>query len=144
MSEQHDPDVTADIPASSVPPDSLDAGLAAGYARRADAPRSAFASTAMRPVLLKEAEGKSAANRTFAFVPHRSRPRLSRGQFRIRRAPRSQPWVSDEQSRTRRDYNPNAGTCERHRECSRSIRAGVGGSISIGDSGEATAEPRAT
>ncbi len=50
------PNVTADIP--SAPVDSLDAGLAAGFARRSEAPRSTLGT--MRPVLLKEAEGDSA------------------------------------------------------------------------------------
>ena len=57
MNEPHDPSVTADIPASSLPPDSLDAGLAAGFGRPA-APRSSLGN--LRPVLLKEAEGESA------------------------------------------------------------------------------------
>jgi serine/threonine-protein kinase len=50
--EPHDTSGTVDIP--SVPADSLDAGLAAGFA----APRSSLGE--MRPVLLKEAEGESA------------------------------------------------------------------------------------
>ena len=57
MNRSHDPNVTADIPAASVPPDSLDAGLAAGFGRPT-APRSTVG--AMRPVLLKEADGESA------------------------------------------------------------------------------------
>src|SRR5271166_6558959 len=52
MNEPHDPNRTVDVP--SVPADSLDAGLAAGFA----APRSSLG--AMRPVFLKEAEGESA------------------------------------------------------------------------------------
>lgn len=56
MPEPHDPKVTADIPASSIPPDSLDAGLAAGFGRPA-APRSSLGD--LRPVLLQEAEGES-------------------------------------------------------------------------------------
>jgi serine/threonine-protein kinase len=52
MNEAHDPNRTVDVP--STPTDSLDAGLAAGFA----APRSGLG--AMRPVLLKEAEGESA------------------------------------------------------------------------------------
>jgi serine/threonine-protein kinase len=70
MNEPHDPDGTVDVPStpggnephapgqtvdpSSVPADSLDVGLAAGFG----APRSSLG--AMRPVLLKEAEGDSA------------------------------------------------------------------------------------
>ena len=57
MNTPHDPNLTADIPASSLPPDSLDAGLAAGFGRPA-APRSSLGD--LRPVLLKEAEGESA------------------------------------------------------------------------------------
>jgi len=60
MNQPHDSNVTADFPSASVPPDSRDAGLAAGYVRRAESPQSAFASTALHPVLLKEAEGESA------------------------------------------------------------------------------------
>jgi serine/threonine-protein kinase len=56
MNKPHDPNVTADVPASSVPPDSLDAGLAAGFGRPV-APRSSLGD--LRPVLLKEAEGES-------------------------------------------------------------------------------------
>jgi serine/threonine-protein kinase len=52
MNELHDPNRTVDVP--SGPADSLDAGLAAGFG----APRSSLG--AMRPVLLKEAEGESA------------------------------------------------------------------------------------
>jgi serine/threonine-protein kinase len=48
--EPHDPGRTVDVP--SAPPDSLDAGLAAGYG----VPRSSLGD--MRPVLLKEAEGE--------------------------------------------------------------------------------------
>jgi tetratricopeptide (TPR) repeat protein len=57
MNAAHDTNVTADIPAPSVPPDSLDAGLAAGFGRPV-APRSSLGD--LRPVLLKEAEGESA------------------------------------------------------------------------------------
>jgi serine/threonine protein kinase/tetratricopeptide (TPR) repeat protein len=56
MTEPHDPNVTADVPAWSVTPDSLDAGLAAGFGRPM-APRSSLGD--LRPVLLKEAEGES-------------------------------------------------------------------------------------
>jgi tetratricopeptide (TPR) repeat protein len=52
MNEPHDPNRTVDVP--SVSSDSLDAGLAAGFAP----PRSSLGD--MRPVLLKEAEGESA------------------------------------------------------------------------------------
>jgi tetratricopeptide (TPR) repeat protein len=52
MNEAHDPDRTIDV--SSAPANSLDAGLAAGFA----APRSSLGD--MRPVLLKEAEVDSA------------------------------------------------------------------------------------
>jgi serine/threonine-protein kinase len=55
MHESHDPNRTVDIP--SAPVDALDAGLAAGFGR-AEPPRSSLG--AMRPVLLKEAEGESA------------------------------------------------------------------------------------
>jgi serine/threonine-protein kinase len=55
MNEPHDPNRTVDIP--SVPSDSLDAGIAAGFGR-AEPGRSSHG--AMRPVLLKEAEGESA------------------------------------------------------------------------------------
>src|SRR5262245_29810418 len=55
MSQAHDPNLTADIPASD-PADSLDAGLAAGFGRPM-APRSSLGD--LRPVLLKEAEGES-------------------------------------------------------------------------------------
>src|SRR5215831_10790800 len=56
MNEMHDPNLTADV--ASVPADSLDAGLAAGFGKIAQGPRSTLG--AMRPVLLKEAEGESA------------------------------------------------------------------------------------
>src|SRR5262245_50270038 len=52
MQQPHEPDATVDGP--SAPADSLDAGLAAGFA----APRSSLGD--MRPLLLKEAEGESA------------------------------------------------------------------------------------
>ena len=55
MNAPHDPNITADI--SSVPADSLDAGVAAGFRRRADAPHSTLGG--LRPVLLKEADGES-------------------------------------------------------------------------------------
>jgi serine/threonine-protein kinase len=63
MTEPHDPNRTADIP--SAPPDSLDAGLAAGFGRRADGPASVLSQLPdslgdLRPVLLREAEGESA------------------------------------------------------------------------------------
>src|SRR5260221_1511041 len=56
MNEPHDPNCTVDVPSS--PADSLDAGLAAGFGRPAEAPRSSL-DRAFRPVLLKEAEGES-------------------------------------------------------------------------------------
>ena len=56
MNEAQDPGHTVDV--SSVPADSLDAGLAAGFGRLAAGPRSSLGD--MRPVLLKEAEGESA------------------------------------------------------------------------------------
>ena len=52
MHEPHDPNRTVAVP--SAPADSLDAGLAAGFG----APRSSL--RALRPVLLKEAQGDSA------------------------------------------------------------------------------------
>src|SRR5262245_334533 len=55
MNEPHDLNRTVDI--TSVPADSLDAGLAAGFGR-AEPPRSRLGS--MRPVLLKEVEGEIA------------------------------------------------------------------------------------
>src|SRR6516164_2016655 len=63
MNEPHDPNCTVDVP--SVPADSLDAGLAAGFGRLADGPVSVLARLRdslgdLRPVLLKEAEGESA------------------------------------------------------------------------------------
>jgi tetratricopeptide (TPR) repeat protein len=63
MNEPHDPSRTVDIP--SIPADSLDAGLAAGFGRPADGPGSVLAGLReslgdLRPVLLKEAEGESA------------------------------------------------------------------------------------
>jgi len=62
VNEPHDPNVTADIP--STPPDSLEAGLAAGFAKRADGPQSVLTGLHsklghLRPVLLREAEGES-------------------------------------------------------------------------------------
>src|SRR5262249_13383113 len=56
MNEMPDPNLTADI--NSFPSDSLDAGLAAGFGKTAQGPRSSLG--AMRPVLLREAEGESA------------------------------------------------------------------------------------
>ena len=56
MNDSHDVDKTLDIP--SRPADSLDAGLAAGFGKAAQAPRSSVGD--LRPVLLKEAEGESA------------------------------------------------------------------------------------
>jgi serine/threonine-protein kinase len=63
MNEPHDPNRTVDVP--SVPADSLDAGLAAGFGRRAEGPSSVLAGLRdslgdLRPVLLKEAQGESA------------------------------------------------------------------------------------
>jgi serine/threonine-protein kinase len=63
MNEPHDPSLTADV--SSVPHDSLDAGLAAGFGRPADVPGSVLSELRsslgpLRPVLLREAEGESA------------------------------------------------------------------------------------
>jgi serine/threonine-protein kinase len=63
MNEPHDPNRTIGVP--SAPPDSLDAGLAAGFGRAADGPSSVLARLRdslgdLRPVLLKEAEGESA------------------------------------------------------------------------------------
>jgi serine/threonine-protein kinase len=55
MNEAHDHNRTVDEP--SVPADSLDAGLAAGFGR-AEPPRSSLGD--MQPVLLQEAEGESA------------------------------------------------------------------------------------
>ena len=51
----HDPNPTVDVP--SGPPDSLDAGLAAGPGTSR---RAALQLSALRPVLLKEADGESA------------------------------------------------------------------------------------
>src|SRR5260370_39249087 len=63
MNQPHDPNRTVDE--LSVPADSLDVGLAAGYRRSADGPSSVLAGLRdslgdLRPVLLKEAEGESA------------------------------------------------------------------------------------
>jgi hypothetical protein len=55
LNEAPDPNRTVDIP--SILADALDAGLAAGFGR-AEPPRSSLG--AMRPVLLKEAQGASA------------------------------------------------------------------------------------
>ena len=54
MNEAHDPNRTVDVPGA--PADLLDAGLAAGFGR-VEPPRSSLG--AMRPLLLKEAEGES-------------------------------------------------------------------------------------
>jgi hypothetical protein len=54
MTEPHDLQRTLDLPSPSS--DALDAGLAAGFGRRADAPRSSLGD--MSPLLLKEAEGE--------------------------------------------------------------------------------------
>jgi len=56
MNEEHDPNRTVDVP--SAPPDSLDAGLAAGFGRPVEAPRSSL-DASQRPVLLREAKGES-------------------------------------------------------------------------------------
>src|SRR5215472_5148791 len=63
MNQPHDPNRTVDSP--SVPADSLDAGLAAGFGRPADGPGSVLAGLRdslgdLRPVLLREAQGESA------------------------------------------------------------------------------------
>jgi serine/threonine-protein kinase len=59
MNEMHDPNMTADIP--SCPADSLDPGLAAGFGKASQGPRSSLGDLGdLRPVLLKEAEGESA------------------------------------------------------------------------------------
>src|SRR5689334_821631 len=55
MNEPHDPNRTIDVP--SVPADSLDAGLAAGFGRPL-APRSSL-DASQRPVLLPEVKGES-------------------------------------------------------------------------------------
>ncbi len=55
MNEPYDLNLTADLPSATA--DSLDAGLAAGFGRRAEAPRSSLGD--QRPVLLKEAAGES-------------------------------------------------------------------------------------
>jgi serine/threonine-protein kinase len=63
MNEAQDPNRTVDVP--SVPADSLDVGLAAGFGRPAEGPSSVLAGLReslgdLRPVLLKEAQGESA------------------------------------------------------------------------------------
>jgi serine/threonine-protein kinase len=63
MKQPHDPNRTVDVP--STPPDSLDAGLAAGFGRHADGPGSVLSGLRenlgdLRPILLREAEGESA------------------------------------------------------------------------------------
>jgi serine/threonine-protein kinase len=55
MNEPHDPNRTIDVP--STPGDSLEAGLAAGFARPSP-PRSSLGPS-QRPLLLKEAQGES-------------------------------------------------------------------------------------
>ena len=55
MNQPHDLNKTVDV--SSVPADSLDAGLVAGFGR-AEAPRSGL-DASQCPVLLREAEGES-------------------------------------------------------------------------------------
>jgi tetratricopeptide (TPR) repeat protein len=57
MNEAHDANRTVDIP--SAPADSLDAGLAAGFGRPVEAPRSSL-DESQRPLLLKEVQGESA------------------------------------------------------------------------------------
>jgi hypothetical protein len=56
MNSPHDPNVTADI--SSVPADSIDAGVAAGFRQGMHGPQSSLGG--LRPVLLKAADGESA------------------------------------------------------------------------------------
>src|SRR5580704_4727381 len=56
MNEGHDLNHTVDEP--SVPTDALDAGLAAGFGRAVEAPRSSL-DASQRPVLLREAKGES-------------------------------------------------------------------------------------
>src|SRR5271157_2350131 len=56
MNEPPDPNRTVDVP--SVPVDALDAGLAAGFGRAVEAPRSSL-DASQRPVLLREAKGES-------------------------------------------------------------------------------------
>ena len=63
MNEPRDPNPTVDV--TSVPADSLDAGLAAGFGGLANGPGSVLARLRdslgdLRPVLLKQAEGESA------------------------------------------------------------------------------------
>src|SRR5262249_59448405 len=53
MSEPHDPNAPSDV--SSVPADSLDAGLAAGFGRQAARPRPG--ATDAPPLLLSEPQG---------------------------------------------------------------------------------------
>src|SRR5262245_39417726 len=62
MNELHDPSGAVAVP--SVPADSLDVGLAAGFGRPADGPGSVLSGLRerlgdLRPVLLREAEGES-------------------------------------------------------------------------------------
>jgi len=57
MNEPHDPQRTVDE-GPSAPPDALDAGLAAGFGRPAEAPRSSLEAS-QRSVLLREAKGES-------------------------------------------------------------------------------------
>src|SRR6266852_3222120 len=56
MNEPHDPNRTVDV--SSVPADSLDAGLDAGFGKSAQAPRSSL-DASQRPMLLRETKGES-------------------------------------------------------------------------------------
>jgi eukaryotic-like serine/threonine-protein kinase len=56
MNEPHDSDPTVDAP--TIPADALNVGLAAGFGRLAEAPRSTLEQS-LRPVLLREAKGES-------------------------------------------------------------------------------------
>jgi len=75
MNEAHDPNRTVDVP--STPADSLDAGLAAGFGRAAQTPRSSLEAS-QRPVPLKEAQGEM-TNRDRGEAHLRCRPPF-RGQ----------------------------------------------------------------
>lgn len=57
MNHPHDDNPTVDFPTPSA--DSLDAGLAAGFGRRMEVPRSSLGNS-LRPMLLRDAEGESA------------------------------------------------------------------------------------
>src|SRR5262249_22751241 len=57
MNEPQDTDRTVDEP-SSIPADSLDAGLAVGFGRTVGGPRSSLEAS-QRPVLLRPAQGES-------------------------------------------------------------------------------------